>query len=186
VCHSTLLDSRFYDFLQCIDDDEAARTRAGRCRCGGVLHNAPYRRKPRGGPRDLGVSYQRRLSFTCYICKGRSTPFSVRFFGRRVYLAAVVVLASALRAGLSDRRVQQLTDEIKVPRRTLERWRAWWLYAFVKTPFWKAARAQFMPPLEPAALPVCLLERFTGPDPPSQLASALRFLSPLSTLREEN
>jgi hypothetical protein len=82
--------------------------------------------------------------------------------------------------------VRQLTDEIKVPKRTLDRWRAWWLYAFVETPFWNTARAQFMPPLEAAALPACLLERFTGPDPPSQLGSALRFLSPLSTLREEN
>jgi hypothetical protein len=40
----------------------------------------------------------------------------------RVYLAATVALASALRNGLSDWRISQLTDWIDVPKRTLERW----------------------------------------------------------------
>ena len=185
MCHSPLLDSKFYDFLQYIDEDEAARTRARGCRCGGALHSARYRRKPRGGPRDLGAAYQWRLSFCCAIDKIRNTPVSVRFLGRRVYLAAIVVLASALRFGLSDRRVRQLTNTINVPKRTLERWCTWWLNGFVGTSFWRTARAQFMPPVDTAGLPGCLLERFSGPDPP-QLVLALRFLSPLSTLREEN
>jgi hypothetical protein len=67
------------------------------------------------------------MSFTCSICDKRHTPASVRFLGRRVYLAVTVVLASALRIGLSGWRVSQLTEWIRVPKRTLERWRAWWM-----------------------------------------------------------
>jgi hypothetical protein len=37
-----------------------------------------------------------------------------------------------------------------------------------------------MPPIEPAALPMSLLERFTGKDAKTQLVLCLRFLAPLS------
>jgi hypothetical protein len=182
MCHTGLLDARFLSFLVRIDEDLAQETRAAGCRrCGGVLHRNRYERKPRGGPRDLVEgSCRHRLSLSCYLCKKRHTPTSVRFLGRRVYVAATVVLASALRAGLSERRVKQLTEWIAVPRRTLERWRAWWLQGFVDTPFFKTARGQFMPPLETAALPASLVRRFEGGDLPSRLVAVLRFLAPLS------
>jgi hypothetical protein len=155
-------------------------TRACGCRrCGGALHRDRYPRKPRGGPDDLGEAYRYRLSFCCSICDKRHTPTSVRFLGRRVYLV-VVLVASALRSGASDRRVRQLTDWIRVPKRTLKRWLGWWVGEFVDTPFWMTVRGQFMPPLEVAALPASLLERFSGPDPSSQLIAALRFLAPIS------
>jgi hypothetical protein len=180
VCHSVLLDAKFHALLLRIDEDEAVRTRAAGCRvCRGALHSARYRRKPRGGPGDLGEAYRRRLSFCCAICDTRHTPVSVRFLGRRVYLAAVVVLASALRAGLNERRASELTQRIGVPRRTIERWRAWWLNEFVDSPFWNNARARFMPPLAAGALPAALLERFGAPDLASQLLATLRFLAPL-------
>jgi hypothetical protein len=181
MCHAALLDARFLSFLVRIDEDLAQETRAGGCRrCGGVLHRNRYQRKPRGGPRDLAEGFGHRLSLTCYLCKKRHTPASVRFLGRRVYVAATVVLASALRAGLNERRVKQLTEWIAVPRRTLERWRAWWLQGFVDTPFFRTARGRFMPPLETAALPASLVQRFDGADLPSRLVAVLRFLAPLS------
>ncbi|MGH8803096.1 MAG: hypothetical protein ACREX6_12480 [Casimicrobiaceae bacterium] len=99
-----------------------------------------------------------------------------------MYLAAVVVLVSALRYGLTPRRAQQLAQSMGVPRRTLERWRRWWLEGFIRTSFWKAAGARFVPPVSLAALPASLLERFTGDDIRSRLIQTLRFLSPLSTL----
>ena len=181
MCHATLLDTRFLSFLVEIDEDLAQETRAGGCRrCGGVLHRNRYRRKPRGGPRNLAEGFGHRLSFSCYLCDKRHTPASVRFLGRRVYVATTVVLASALRAGLNERRVTQLTEWIAVPRRTLERWRAWWLRGFVDTPFFKPARGRFMPPLETAALPASLVRRFDSADLPSCLVAVLRFLAPLS------
>jgi hypothetical protein len=181
MCHYALLDATFYRFMEQIDEDEAARTRAASCpECGCALHSARYPRKPRGGPRDVDKQRHYRLSFCGAICRNRTTPVSVRFLGPRVYWAAVVVLASALRSGLNDRRVQQLSRLISVPKRTLERWRTWWLNDFVDGPFWKNARAKFMPPVETAALPASLIERFSGSDPSQQLLAVLRFLAPLS------
>ena len=181
MCHTPVLGATFCAFLLRIDEELALETRAGGCRrCGGVLHRNRYRRKPRGGPREVAEACSYRLSFSCSICDKRHTPASVRFLGRRIYMAATVVLASALHAGLSEWRVSQLTEWIGVPRRTLERWCVWWQQAFVDTPFFMTARGQFMPPLEIAALPASLLRRFGGADLSSRLIAVLRFLAPLS------
>jgi hypothetical protein len=145
-----------------------------------ALHSARYPRKPRGGPRDFDKQCHYRLSFCGAICRNRTTSVSVRFLARRVYWAAVVILASALRGGLNDWRARQLTQLISVPKRTLERWRTWWLKDFVNSAFWKNARAQFMPPVEAAALPASLVERFCGSNLLQQIVAALRFLAPIS------
>jgi hypothetical protein len=110
---------------------------------------------------------------------------SVRFLGRRVYRAALVVLATALAHGLSDRRLAQLKGLLGVPARTLRRWRGWWLTDFIVTPLWIAQRGCFVPP-PPAItlLPASLLERFVAPDEPSRLFAALQFIAPLSTNTE--
>ncbi|MCC5873384.1 MAG: hypothetical protein JJU22_13365, partial [Gammaproteobacteria bacterium] len=77
-----------------IDDDLAATARQQACRCGGALHRADYPRKPRGCPRRFREAFSWRHSFCCQRCRGRNTPPSVRFLGRRVYLGLIVVLAS--------------------------------------------------------------------------------------------
>jgi hypothetical protein len=182
VCHATLQDPKLYSFLLWIDQDLAAQARAAGCACGGLLHSARYPRKPRGGPRELGEPYRWRLSFCCAACRRRTTPESVRYLGRRVYLAAVVVLLSAMQYGLSAKREQRLTEFLRVPRRTLQRWRAWWLDRFVQTTLWRGACARFLPPVEITSLPASLLERFSGADIQGRLIELLRFLSPLSTL----
>jgi hypothetical protein len=179
VCHTTLLNANFYAFLHCIDKDLAAETQAGGCRrCGSTLHKNRFRRKPRGAP--AGVVDAFRLSLTCSRCDKRHTPPSVRWLGRKVYLAAIVVLASAFQVGLTDQRAAHLRECINVPKRTIERWRTWWLRDFAKGVFWKDVRARLMPPVAVAALPASLLERFDGPDLSSQLVAMLRFLTPLS------
>ena len=182
MCHNALLDDKFYKFLARIDQDLAAQTQAGRCRrCGSALHRNRYQRKPRsGGLIDLGRGPHFHLSLSCSRCNKRHSPPTVRFLGRRLYLAAVVVLASALRSGLTDRRAQQLAEWLLVPRATIERWRAWWLHDFVESSFWKIARAQFMPPVASADLPAGLLARFKGPDRLWELAALLGFLTPLN------
>ena len=97
MCHAFLSDSRFYRFLFEIDQDVAVQVQAGGCSCGGVLHSARYPRKPRGSCISLGESYETRLSFCCAVegCRRRSTPPSVRFLGRKVYLGALVILIGA-------------------------------------------------------------------------------------------
>lgn len=184
MCHNLLQDPKLYALLLLIDQERAGETRSAGCGCGGVLHSARYPRKPRGGPAGLGEPYQFRLSFCCAWCRRRCTPASLRYLGRRVYLATVVVLASAMRAGLNPRRAARLSASLSVPMRTLERWRRWWLDDFVHTPFWQAARARFMPPVSSELLPDSLLARFSGADLATRLVHSLHFVSPLSTVYE--
>lgn len=174
-----LVDDRFYHVLANIDLDLAARARGAGCACSGVLHSARYPRKPRGLPNGRRGD-DRRESFCCATCRNRTTPASVRFLGRRVYLGAVVVLATALQQGPSPWRVRRLRELFGVSAQTLTRWRTWWAEAFAESTFWKSARAAFSPPIAEAAAPSSLLERFAG-DAHEQLAALLRFLAPLST-----
>jgi hypothetical protein len=179
VCHTTLLNAKFYAFLHCIDKDLAANMQAGGCRrCRSTLHKNRFPRKPRGAP--AGVVEPFRQSLRCSKCNKRHTPPSVRWLGPKVYLGAIVVLASALRAGLTNQRAAHLAECINVPKRTIERWRTWWLRDFGESAFWQNARARLMPPIAVAALPASLLERFGGPDLSSQLVAVLRFLTPLN------
>ena len=106
----------------------------------------------------------------------------MRYLGRRIYLAAVVVLSCAMRAGVTHKRAKQLTLMLNVPLRTLERWRRWWLDEFVHTPFWRSASGVFMPPVAADLLPASLLSRFTGAELATPMIQCLRFLWPLSTL----
>jgi len=161
MCQAVLNDPRVFALLLRIDEEEAARIRALRWRCDGPLHVAVQARKPRGGlwPR---AADRTRLSFCHGQCRRRRTPRSVRFLGRRVYYGVVVVLASALAGELRAGREARLLVALGVPRRTLRRWRQWWLTEFISTPFWTARRGAFLPPLVAAALPGSLLQRF-GP-----------------------
>lgn len=178
-----LADGRLYTVLQRLDEDLAAEQRALGCpRCGAALHSAHYPRKPRGGPAGLGSEYGRRLSYCCARegCRKRATPPSLRFLGRKVYLAAVVVLISAMRNGPTPARLQFLQDLVGVSRRTILRWRRWWTEALPDTPFWRVAGGGLMPPVESSQLPASVLERFMGAAR-DRLLALLRWLSPITT-----
>jgi hypothetical protein len=187
LCHKLFRDSRFYELLLKFDEELAAETKRGRCRvCGGRLDGGPYPRKPRLPPWiELPEQYDWRFSYSCAVrtCRKRHTPASTRFLGRRIYLGIIVVLATAMQQGPTPWRMQRLRAELGVSRQTLERWRVWWQEAFVKSAFWKAAKAAFSPPADGASVPRSLLERFGG-DELDQLAGLLRFLAPLSTPAE--
>lgn len=185
MCHAVLRDWNFYALLERADEERAAEVRAAGCGCGGRLHSARYPRKPRGERRcGADAPPVRRHSFCCAQCRRRRTPMSVRFLGRRVYWAAVVLLATAVAHGFSARRLTQLKGLLGVPARTLLRWRDWWLTQFVVTPLWLAQRGRFVPPPDIALFPASLLERFSAPDEPSRLFAALQFIAPLSTNAE--
>jgi hypothetical protein len=176
-----LADARFHRLLSAIDDDIAADCRAGGCgRCGGVLHSARFRRKPRGRPAGLDDGDDQRRSFCCAVagCRKRATPPSLRFLGRKVYLATVVTLVCAMQHGARAAR-RCLSDRLGVSRRTVARWREWWLGTFAAGRFWKAASAAFMPPVQPSCLPASLLDRFAG-SAEERLVALLRFLAPIT------
>lgn len=177
-----LADATFHNLLLAFDADLAEAARAGRCRlCGSALHSAKYRRKPRGRACKLGPEHDKRFSFCCAVdgCRTRETPASVRFLGRKVYLAAVVVLVAIMRHGVTGHRMRTINAVVGVDRRTVERWRTWWRDSFTATPFWQAARAALMPPVEHDRLPASLLDRFTGADA-DRLIALLRFIGPIT------
>ncbi len=158
------------------------------CRKHLAAYKAPRRvvfKGARGRPKavacQLGREHDLRFSFCCAVdgCRGRETPPSVRFLGRRVYVAAIVLLIAILQSGVTDARMQRLDEFVTVDRRTIARWRRWWREAFTETPFWRIARASFMPPLDHAALPAPLLDRFAG-DMADRLTALLRFLGPIT------
>ena len=181
--YATLLaDTRFHDLLLACDRDLADDCRAEGCEaCSGPLHSANYNRKPRGRGCRLDPEHDRRFSFCCAVdgCRGRETPASLRFLGRRVYVAAVVVLIAILQHGATASRLERLSEVVCVDRRTVARWRRWWRDTFTASPFWQTARARFMPPVDQAHIPATLLERFAG-DVREQLVALLRFLGPIS------
>ncbi len=103
---------------------------------------------------------------------------SVRFLGRRVYVALAVVLLPQRRKVLSSAAIK-LCDELNVPARTLARWRLWWSQLFPATTLWQAQCAAFMPPVPTAELPTSLIARFNGLAHEA-MGHLLAFLAPLS------
>jgi hypothetical protein len=99
-----------------------------------------------------------------------------------VYLAAVVVLVSAMRQGPTPRRVRELSDLFGADRRTIARWQLFWREQFPQLPFWKVARGHLLLMAEVVLLPRTLLDVFLrGHDPCPDWGRLLRFLSPITT-----
>jgi hypothetical protein len=175
-----------YELLEKCDADLAKKCQQAGCQeCGGRLDRSDYRRKPRGGPKAAKPEEEKdvwRDSFCCDQdgCRKRHTPASVRFLGRKVYWGVVVVLLAAMTHGIKPERVEALRRRLGADRRTLERWRTWWLTTFVESGFWKEARGQFMPVPSQKTLPWSLCETF-GIDRLDRLLKLLRFLRPLTT-----
>ena len=157
-CQSHLADQELHQLLEKVDADLAQEVRQKGCLfCGGKLHRADYGRKPRGGPQ-----WDQRYSFCCAEedCRRWRTPESVRFLGRKVYAGLVVVLVTVMTHGLKPGRICRIREALQIDSRTVKRWRQWWLESFVRSSFWKAVRARFMPPLCEPTLPLSLWSSF--------------------------
>ena len=177
-CQQQLAYGDIRELLEKYDLEMLEKAQEGRCPvCGGPLHRGDYARKPNGGP----AQWDTRYSLCCARdgCRRRLTPASVRFFGRRAYVAPFFLLVSALNQGLTPARVRRLSEIFGVDRRTLARWRQWWLENLVRSAFWKEARARFMPLLSELRLPRSVLQAFGLPWR-TQLLAALKFLAPLT------
>jgi len=162
MLHLQRLVGEFFVRLEKLDQVIAAVVAAGRCRhCDGPLHQGNYQRKPRGGLiATAGEAFTRRHSLCCGRrgCRKRALPPSLRFLGRRVYLGAVVVLASVLAQTMAT--VRAATAASGVPWRTLRRWGSWWREVFPRLPTWAELRAHFAPPPpDEALLPQSLVAR---------------------------
>ena len=185
MCRELPQGDKLWPFLLAIDQDIAQRARQAACPCcGGRLDCANYPRRPRGAVDGLPEEYNRRLSFCCDRegCRKRVTPPSVRFLGRKVYLAAIVVVIAAMRHGPTPRRVGELSKLIGADRSSISRWQRFWRDYFPQTPFWKVARGWLVPRFDVTFLPRSLVEAFVHADDPCRgWGKLLHFLSPIST-----
>ena len=181
--HDLPFTATFWWFLFTIDQDLANAIRENRCSCGGRLHSADYARKPRGTSASLPELLRIRLSFCCDRdgCRKRTTPPSVRFLGRKVYLGAIVILISAMRQGPSPRRVRELSARFGVDQRTIARWQVFWREHFPQSTFWKTARARLAPTVPITSLPYALVDAFLSHHPDRMgWTLLLRFLAPIT------
>ena len=184
MCQSLPLDTSHWFALFQLDRHIADQVRDLGCpHCGSKLHVANYPRKPRGVPPDvLGSQYSLRLSFCCSICHKRTTPPSVRFLGRKVYLGSVITLLSSGTRGLSNGQRQALLDILDVPAQTLHRWRCWWTKHVPASATWRDMSGRFSPPIKPCELPGELLVQLQGSTLAVKLTQLLTLICPLTTL----
>lgn len=184
MCHRIIEDARFFELLERIDEELLAEARACRCPlCGGRLDTADFPRKPRGGP-SLGPGYNKRLSLCCDVtgCRHRVTPPSVRYLGRKVYLGAIVVLATALQNGVTPWRLSRLRDLLGASTETLKRWRLWWRDSFGASPFFESVRAFFVRPVDVETLPLSLLAAYDWPAREQDaMEKVLALIKPITT-----
>jgi hypothetical protein len=150
--------------------------------CGGPLHCAHYPRKPRGGPPDLEEAFEVRFSLCCGRpgCRRRVLPPSVRFWGRRVYWAPVLLLVSALRQGRNPTvTLEHLKALFRVWRSTIKRWQRYFRDIFAQSIEYRRLAGHLMPPIAPNQLPKALLERFylSCAEPETALVTCLQTLA---------
>ena len=97
----------------------------------------------------------------------------MRLLGRKVFVAAAVILITAMRQGPTPRRLRELSQRFHVDRRTIARWQVFWQNQFPRTSFWKVARARFEPVVKIASLPYSLLDAFLQPRAPCECQGRL-------------
>jgi hypothetical protein len=176
------LGREFFEGLMAVDAAITARVAASACpECGGPLHVGNYLRKPRGGLLGLaGEEFTLRFSLCCGRegCRRRATPPSVRFLGRRVYVGAVVILASIVaRMAVTVTAARRTTG---VPARTARRWIGWWRGKFAETSVFATLSGRLVPAVSRRELPASLLARTPGV-PEEQVRRLLVWLAPLTT-----
>lgn len=170
---SIVAEASFWSQLVEIDRQLQQETMRRGCPwCQGALHVADHPRKPRGLPEGLEELWSRRFNTCCGRCRRRTMPPSVRFLGRRVYVGAIVILAT------------MFALVCEAARRTLQRWSAWWTQALPATTWWREMRGRFDRPLDSSELPASLLKRYeahVGARSPEALVEMLSALGPMTT-----
>lgn len=175
------LRREFFLLLVRLDESMMERVAAAGCRwCEGRLHRSDYDRKPRGALiAAAGEEFVRRFSLCCGRegCRRRATPPSVRFLGRRVYLGAVVIVASLV--ALALRAAGEIKRQTGVPARTTRRWLGWWQGPFLDTEVFVALCARLIG-VDVGQVPASIVGRLEGTGT-ERVRSMLGWLVPLTT-----
>lgn len=176
--HIPTSESTFYSILLQIDHNTVSEAQTKPCAfCNGPLDRADFLRKPRGLTDGVDALFNIRFSLCCRRegCRRRTTPISVRFFGRAVYLMFFIILTSST----SEKGLRRVAARYGVSLQTIYRWRQYWQQQFPKTPFWRRAKGLVVPSCKDKDLPKFLLQRFRcSADIPLSLIPILRFLAP--------
>jgi len=148
--------------------------------CGGPLHRSDYERKPCGAlMAAAGEEFVNRFSLCCGRegCRKRATPPSLRFLGRRVYLGAVVIVASVIAQMLTT--AEAIQKATGVPARSIRRWQGWWQGLFLDTDVFMAIRARMIG-VAVEELPKSIVVQLVGTEE-ERVRSLLKWLRPLTT-----
>ena len=177
-----LQDVSLFRVLHHIDQDMALACRHARCPfCSSPLHNAPYTRKPRGGPDNIPEEYFVRLSLCCSRedCRRRVLPPSCLFLGRKVYWGAVILIVTTLwQQKPKDNSINMLVREFDVSRNTIVRWIRYFREVFPKSQQWQRLRGLISAQISNHDLPRGLVEYFlrTQASSAGGLTNCLQFL----------
>ncbi len=175
------LGGEFFEVLLEADRAMTQRVAAEGCLvCDGPLHRSDYDRKPRGALiASAGEGFVRRFSLCCGRegCRKRATPPSVRFLGRRVYLGAVVIVASMV--ALTLRAAREIRRRTGVPSRTTMRWLGWWQGPFLGTEVFVTICARLVG-VDVGRVPVSIVDRLADRGT-ERVRRMLAWLSPLTT-----
>lgn len=176
--------SSFHELLVTIDQEFACNLLKNGCLfCGGKLHQADYPRSPMGMPLAFRDHYTQRISFCCAFCRRRTTPPSVRFFGRRWYPAPIHIFISIMTCGINKRRIALIDKHfgITVRESTWRRWRQWFSSEFVVTTCWQTAKGRLPPSdaITQGPFPRVIFNFFKG-NIEEKMLLFLRFASPLT------
>jgi hypothetical protein len=140
---------------------------------------ANYPRKARGLDEEAERQgrYDLRLSLCCSRegCRRRTTPPSVRFLGRHVFVGTLVLLV--MRSGSCP-----IPPTPLPARQTRRRWRAFWQERLLASAlFIEMVACRMSSALDPAEMPDALLDKFAG-DLADRVFAVLRLLAPWTTL----
>jgi hypothetical protein len=175
------LGGEFFELLVRADEAVTLRVAAAGCpRCRGPLHRSDYTRKPRGALiAPSGEVHVRRFSLCCGRegCRKRATPPSVLFLGRRVYLGAVVIVASVV--ALALRAASEIRRRTGVPARTTGRWLGWWQGPFLDTETFVTICARLIG-VDVGRVPESIVGQLAG-SWTERVRSMLGWLAPLTT-----
>jgi hypothetical protein len=159
-----LQDISLFRVLHQIDKDLASAYRQAGCPfCNSPLHNAPYTRKPRGGPDGIPDEYCVRQSLCCsrVDCRRRVLPPSCLFWGRKVYWGAVILIVTTLwQQNPRKYSINMLAEKFKISRNSVVRWIRYFHDAFPKSSGWYRLRGLISAEVGNTNLPGALVEFF--------------------------
>jgi hypothetical protein len=134
-----LKDASFYSLQIEIDKKTASAMREKGCPCGGGLNVANFQRKTRGVPESIEAKFNLRFSFCCNKegCRKRKTPPTVRFAGRKLWAAQLVLILSGDCSSQTEKCFKQ---KFGASSRVIRQWRHWWAQIFSQSKFWTKSR----------------------------------------------